>query len=316
MKKFVPNNIYDKDVLSEIPARFINELFCYEPNCSPYKILHEVRQLVIDSSSEYSILHEMAVKSKYSEIITTNYDVLFEKAALANSGKSIRPQSSERLHSLYRCKNLPENKKNSGVTIEKIWHPHGGLTKNDGIINFTLWNPLYLSNYQKICEKVFRSQYSQNEDEKILIKENLYEQIKNFYCENNSDVPDKDTWVKHFYFSDIDFIGYSLTFDEIDIWSILSSRSNYMNKLEKEKIREWNRLRFFMLADTPEFPMSPKEKATALLLEKMKVEVVLVDPNSIFEKIKHASPSKVNCLKTNRGRLYNIEEYYRKCFDC
>ena len=156
----------------------------------------------------------------FSEYITTNYDHSFENALLEDGYKVVKEESGskETTYSIYRKVTL----RNASNVVKRIWHIHGDIDRPRSI---QLGYDHYCKSLSEICAYV-SSNYIPKETDKT-DKDTKEGKIKALI-----DTPSSiKSWIDMFFAFDIHFIGYALSYDEIDIWWILNKRQ----RLIKEK---------------------------------------------------------------------------------
>lgn len=188
----------------------------------------EIRKLLenqVKNKIKYNKFHKYIMRSNASDIITSNYDYGFE--------------FSENLDFLRQKEDLAGNKLEHTANIKrvyscydkKIWHMHGELfdcrkrskitTKDYPEQSILLGYSHYLKNMSDI-EKYVKGE-----------KKNKTGVISRLT--NNEDM--NISWIDKFFTHDIDIFGFSLGFEEQDIWWLINYRANVINhKADTKKV--------------------------------------------------------------------------------
>lgn len=150
-------------------------------------------------------LHNRVVNTKWTDILTTNYDYALERVINPNYSGVINPGNSEPKFSLYRF-NL--------ATERKIWHIHGELNNGfNGQVRFPeLSIMIGFEHYSDYLRKIHQ-----------LVKPD----DAGFASFLESE---KDTWVKRFFTHNIDIVGFGFEYSENHIWYLLNYRARLINQ--------------------------------------------------------------------------------------
>jgi hypothetical protein len=187
-----PYHLLYEEIVSKTLQEHRNES---EHNILSY-IAQEVRQFAPNK-------YHAGVLKKYQNIITTNYDYTFEKAA---GLENIKSNTNELRYSLYRS-----IKSNNNL----IWHIHGEGAKP---------NTLCVG-----CEHY--SAY-------IQVMRNYIIENRKYFLEKDTSDTYKSSWLKNVFCDDIDIIGLDMNFYEIDLWWLLVYRSRNINRNKKQPLNK------------------------------------------------------------------------------
>ena len=202
-------------ILKDIPLPFQYEDICLSddagdfdkgPSCSVGE--DELKQSIVD---KLSIIHsndvyEALAKMPINDYITTNYDKMLEKTLSGMGYELIDSDSSESRYSIHRYNTLKK-----GDDVKRIWYIHGNIDKRNSII---MGYDQYCGELSKMDDWVKGSYKIANEPIKT-----IHSRFPN--------TAHKDTiksWIDLFFTSNVHIIGYSMPFDEIDLWWLLDKR--------------------------------------------------------------------------------------------
>ncbi|MCF0124920.1 MAG: hypothetical protein HUK25_05555, partial [Treponema sp.] len=223
------------------------------------KIRFEIASLT-SKSLESSSVHTKAVRT-YNEIITLNYDSCFENAALLNY-KKFPPAVTEKIFQLKV--DLSNENLISGCKTKSVWHAHGAVSENGDVNSICMWFQTYIQNVAEIKLSL------NNFLEKMLFKKNLI----------NSENIKTSSWFQLFFTDDIDIIGTELSYSELDVWWILTSRARLIREGKLKK--GFNRIRYFMLRPYKNEKLSEEKISKIALLKSMDIEIVFISPEDYF----------------------------------
>lgn len=180
-----------------------------------------------------------------SEIMTTNYDYVLERAISPDA--IIRSGSRERKYNLDRC---------SAIQKKRFYHIHGEAIKPDTLC---LGFEHYAGSLAKMRDHVKNAKFADNIAHGFL--------------------PVGSSWVDLMFTHDVHIVGLALDVCEIDLWWLLTYRA-FLYYLKPE-IR-MNLTNTITLYDTT--PRSPEDaKAQQALFERLHVNYVPVKITSTFE---------------------------------
>lgn len=273
------------------------------------KIRQEIASLTSKSLHPSSV-HIDAVKS-FDQIITMNYDACFENAAIHDSDKIYPPSSIDKISKLKVS--IPRERAIDGLRTTAVWHAHGAVSEKGMVNTLCMWFNTYIRNVGELKSELYPLLFSKK-------KSRDSSQIKKVVSEmqQNGSYSGKITsWVQLFFCANIDIIGTELSYDEIDVWWILSCRS----KLIRQGVlpRGFNSIRYFMLKPYAGCKMSEKNVAKISLLKSMDVDIVFIDPQDYFteNRIFLSDDKSVNLHELAspplHSDLYNTKWYYKKC---
>lgn len=262
------------------------------------KIRMEIASLT-SKSLECNSVHEAAVKI-YDQIITLNYDSCFEQAAL--NGEKIYPPSVSQKISQLKV-NLENEKCISGCKTKAVWHAHGAVSEKGQVNSLCMWFQTYIQNVSEIKQRLSTSIDEMLEE--LQTKESFSGKI--------------NSWFQLFFTADIDIIGTELSYSELDLWWVLTSRSRLIREGKLKK--GFNRIRYFLLKPYENEKLSEEKISKIALLKSMDIEIVFIDSEDYFKdnkifltgekgiRISEVAPAP------ERAQLYNTEWYYLKAIE-
>jgi hypothetical protein len=164
------------------------------------------------SSNDY---HLKVMQLEYSNILTTNYDYLFEKSLDMNFIKQRKPGKGNQY--------LYSDKRVNKIDNKFIWHIHGELDNgfNDNRRYSTQSIMLGFDHYTSYLNNIY--QFLVNNNQSInnqVIKQEL----------DRSNTFDK-RWYYYLFTHNVDIVGLDLTSSEVHLWWLF----NYRSKLSKRK---------------------------------------------------------------------------------
>ena len=142
-----------------------------------------------------------------NDYITTNYDKMLEKTLSGMGYELIDSDSSESRYSIHRYNTLKK-----GDDVKRIWYIHGNIDKHNSII----------MGYDQYCGELSKMDDWVKGSYKIIANEPIKAIHSRF-----PNTAHKDTiksWIDLFFTSNVHIIGYSMPFDEIDLWWLLDKR--------------------------------------------------------------------------------------------
>ncbi len=205
-------------ILKDIPLPFQYEDICLSddagdfdkgPSCSVGE--DELKQRIVD---KLSIIHsndvyEALAKMPINDYITTNYDKMLEKT-LSEMGYEVidsDSDSSESRYSIHRYNTLKK-----GDDVKRIWYIHGNIDKHNSII----------MGYDQYCGELSKMDDWVKGSYKIIANEPIKAIHSRFPNTAHDDTI--KSWIDLFFTSNVHIIGYSMPFDEIDLWWLLDKR--------------------------------------------------------------------------------------------
>ena len=203
-------------ILKDIPLPFQYEDICLSddagdfdkgPSCSVGE--DELKQSIVD---KLSIIHsndvyEALAKMPINDYITTNYDKMLEKTLSGMGYELIDSDSSESRYSIHRYNILKK-----GDDIKRIWYIHGNIDKRNSII----------MGYDQYCGELSKMDDWVKGSYKIIANEPIKAIHSRFPNTAHDDTI--KSWIDLFFTSNVHIIGYSMPFDEIDLWWLLDKR--------------------------------------------------------------------------------------------
>jgi len=160
-----------------------------------------------------NLLHSLILDLKIENILTTNYDLLFEKASSLSTKKWVNKGFiKENLYSLFRFHKTQYN---------NIWHIHGSETSTRSITLGYEHYSGYLQQMRNYIANGTKGTYKKKDFE------SLSRRIKN----NNVTY---ESWVDFFFTHDVHIFGLNLDFVEMHLWWLLTfrARAKIENRLE------------------------------------------------------------------------------------
>ncbi|MBS0862908.1 SIR2 family protein [Enterobacter mori] len=237
---FLPNTmIYERALLSR----------CHFESDKSRK---NVRDIESNLKSEISnLLMKQKGNSIYNELsnlnidnyITTNYDYAFEDSLDLSDKVGTFHYDNEKIYSIRRHKEFSASARK--ITL---WHMHGELNNIKSIqlgLDHYCGGLSKIDSYIKgsyIIDKIHQTKVSSISDKLSGIKPR-----------------DNESWIEHFFFSNLHIIGFSLDYSEVDIWWLLNKRARMI--LDNEDIK--NEIIFYVATDT-----NPENKSNERWNEK------------------------------------------------
>ena len=202
-------------ILKDIPLTFQYEDICLSrdaeifdkgPSCSVGE--DKLKEVIAD---ELSVIHgndvyEALAKLPVKHYITTNYDMTLESTLKKMGYHKIQSDSNESRYSIHRYSIFEKDN-----DTKQIWHIHGNIDKRNSII----------MGYDQYCGELSKMNDWVKGSYKI-----ANEPIGTIHRRFSNAPDDKDikSWIDLFFTSNIHIIGYSMPFDEIDLWWLLDKR--------------------------------------------------------------------------------------------
>lgn len=267
-------------ILKDIPLTFQYEDICLSrdaeifdkgPSCSVGE--DKLKEVIAD---ELSVIHgndvyEALAKLPVKHYITTNYDMTLESTLKKMGYHKIQSDSNESRYSIHRYSIFEKDN-----DTKQIWHIHGNIDKRNSII----------MGYDQYCGELSKMNDWVKGSYKIAKKP-----IEAIHSRFSNAPGDKDikSWIDLFFTSNIHIIGYSMPFDEIDLWWLLDKRKRLI--WEKRMPEKYGSITFY---DTvlksaekekddkdkyKEEENEAKRKAKASLLKVLYVEYVFENLN-------------------------------------
>ena len=202
-------------ILKDIPLPFQYEDICLSNNAGNYNKdsscsigENELKERIVNQLSKIQSndVYEALAKMPVSDYITTNYDKTFENTLTAMDYAPDKSDSNESRYSIHRYNTFKK-----GNDIKRIWYIHGNIDIYNSII---MGYDQYCGGLSKMNDWVKGSYKIANEHIKA---------IHNRFFKTAHDDAIK-SWIDLFFTSNIHIIGYSMSFDEIDLWWLLDKR--------------------------------------------------------------------------------------------
>lgn len=227
MLKGIDGNVSCKDT----PFTMWYENIVFQSSDYERKIKEKVARTV--EKFRTNELYDKMVNLPVEDFITTNYDYAFDNALKANGYVFCKSESygKEKRYNLYRCR-VYKNQKGS---VKRIWPIHGDCNHPRTLM---LGYEQYGGQLREISSWV-KSHYKivSNVDGKKLTWE-------------LSPHSDKSSWLRLFFCSNVHFVGFGFSFDEMDIWWLLFKRRKIM--LQHKEIDIQNELFFYCKKKNPQ----------------------------------------------------------------
>ena len=220
-------------ILKDIPLTFQYEYICLSrdaeifdkgPSCSIGE--NELKERIANqlSNIKSNDVYEALAKMPVSDYITTNYDKTFENTLIAMGYAPDKSDSNESRYSIHRYNTLKK-----GDDIKRIWYIHGNIDKRNSII---MGYDQYCGGLSKMDDWVKGSYKIDNKHIKA-----IHSRFPN--------TAHKDTiksWIDLFFTSNVHIIGYSMPFDEIDLWWLLDKRKRL---IWEGRMKTYGTIRFY-----------------------------------------------------------------------
>lgn len=213
-----------------------------------YKVESEklLKKEICEKMKDYQSneIYDRLANLQVSNFITTNYDFCFQSSLMKNGHVANGGSHIEKAYSLKRYVDFVDDNSN----FKRIWYIHGELNRPNSII---LGHKQYCDYTAKIVDYISKSCW--NIDNMIEVK------------------TDAQSWIDLFFCSNIYMIGFGLSYEEIDLWWLLSYRKR-LQKLNPTICN--NRIVYF-----GECKQGKKE-----LLETLGIELLSSSQNEYIEK--------------------------------
>lgn len=209
------HEISNGKILKNIPLPFQYEDICLSsdadefdkgPSCCAGE--DELKKRIVDklSNIQSNDVYEALAKMPVKHYITTNYDKVLEETLSRMGYELIDSDSSESRYSIHRYNTLKK-----GDDVKRIWYIHGNIDKHNSII---MGYDQYCGNLSKMNDWVKGSYKIANEPIKT-----IHSRFPNTAHDDTI-----KSWIDLFFTSNVHIIGYSMPFDEIDLWWLLDKR--------------------------------------------------------------------------------------------
>ena len=243
LEKLVHTNNFPKEALKDIPNTILFECIKLESLSTLHAGEVEAQKQIASMLAEIqpNAYHTRFIESGAKHIFTTNYDYCLEKAIttpVASSG-------NETKYSLFRRKTF------NGTSI---WHIHGEIDRPKTIM---LGFDHYAGCLQKM-RKHLVGELEANEEQAIAALAGRLSQVK------QEDL----TWIEAFLQNDVDIVGLTLDFTEIDLWWLLGLKK-MVGLVQSEFVRKTRYIHF--AAENP-------SRETLARLEALKLYGVEIVP--------------------------------------
>jgi len=221
----IPNTLqFEAEVLplpekKTVPVTFDGKLVTHNDQLVTWTINSEtnLKAKIAEAMRKYEtneIYQRIAEMRDVSHYVTTNYDDVLKRTLLDMGYLEIDHIKTENTYSIRR-KYLLVN----GNDYKHIWNIHGEIESPQTIM---LGLNQYCGSVSKISDYLNgKYDYTQEKQKVIIpkIHERLRGGIENIY-----------SWIDLFFISDIYIMGFSLLYEEIDLWWILTRRKRLMRQ--------------------------------------------------------------------------------------
>lgn len=294
------HEISNGKILKNIPLPFQYEDICLSsdadefdkgPSCCAGE--DELKKRIVDklSNIQSNDAYEALAKIPVNHYITTNYDKTLENTLKKMGYHKIQSDSNESRYSIHRYSIFEKDN-----DTKQIWHIHGNIDKRNSII----------MGYDQYCGELSKMNDWVKGSYKIAKKP--IEAIHSRFS-NTPDDDDIKSWIDLFFTSNIHIIGYSMPFDEIDLWWLLDKRKRLIwegrmphgnitfyegvvKSAEKEKMSDCEKCK--------EKENEEKRKAKESLLKVLEVEYVFKNLNDEKEYANYYKNILAN-IKTDKS---------------
>ena len=288
------HEISNGKILKNIPLPFQYEDICLsddagklDKGASCCAGEEELKKRIVDklSNIQSNDVYEALAKMPVKHYITTNYDKTLENTLLGMGYTQIDNDSSESRYSIHRYKSFKKDN-----DTKQIWYIHGNLDYHNSI---TMGYDQYCGGLSKMDDWV-KGSYK--------ITKKPIEAIHRRF----SNIPYNDgikSWIDLFFISNIHIIGYSMPFDEIDLWWLLDKRKRL---IWERRMQKFGSITFY--------------DAVLKSAENEKIDDYDKYKEKEKEKKRKAKENllKILDIKYNKEILDNEEEfseYYKRIFD-
>lgn len=227
------HEISNGKILKNIPLPFQYEDICLSsdadefdkgPSCCAGE--DELKKRIVDklSNIQSNDVYEALAKIPVNHYITTNYDKTLENTLKKMGYHKIQSDSNESRYSIHRYSIFEKDN-----DTKQIWHIHGNIDKRNSII---MGYDQYCGELSKMNDWVKGSYKIDNKPIKA-----IHSRFPN--------TAHKDTiksWIDLFFTSNVHIIGYSMPFDEIDLWWLLDKRKRL---IWEGRMKTYGTIRFY-----------------------------------------------------------------------
>jgi len=169
----------------------------------------EIKKFIASNTEylEHNAIHEHVMSMEVENILTTNYDMTFEKCLPAKSGNLTNQGIiKETLYSLFRMHHLKHT---------KIWHIHGSeLLPRSITLGYEHYSG-YLQQMRSFIASGAKGIYKNKDFSPI--EQRLHSGPFSHY-----------SWVDYFFTHDVHILGLNLDFVEMHLWWLLTYRARLM----------------------------------------------------------------------------------------
>lgn len=242
------------------------------------RVRHQFDRQLKDGKKTFNRFHEEIMKSRITDVITSNYDYGFEESVEMNFY-----HSKEKLAD-YRMERTGNLRRSYTIGNKRVWHMHGELFDSR---NRKLNSE---SDYPEQSILLGYGHYSKNMADLKNYVEGKHESKDYLMSRIARGEKMERSWVDKFFTHDIDIIGFGLGFEEQDVWWVLNFRASKIeSNLSRKSSTINNKVRFVIRAhkehnkDKLEYKdriKVDKNEAIKEVLKAMKVEILEIKTNS------------------------------------
>lgn len=221
----IPNTLqFEAEVLplpekKTVPVSFEGKQVTYNDQLVTWTINSEtnLKAKIAEAMKKYEtneIYQRIAKMSDVSHYVTTNYDDVLKRTLLSMGYMETEHIKIENTYSIRRRHSLA-----IGSDNKHIWSIHGEIDSPQTIM---LGLNQYCGSVSKISDYL-NGKYDYNQEKKKVIIPKIQERLRD-------GIESPLSWLDLFFISDIYIMGFSLLYEEIDLWWILTRRKRLMRQ--------------------------------------------------------------------------------------
>lgn len=232
----IPNTLHYEAQILQQPYK-VTETITYEDE--PLNYNGETRNFTIGMESSFKngvahnmqqytsndVYRRMASLNGVQHYLTTNYDQVMKQTLLAMGYEEQEHVRAENTYSLRRRHILA----NAEGEWKHIWHIHG---ESEAPQTIMLGLHQYCGSVGRISEYL-NGKYKYKQKKQMQTMPKLVEHLK-------AGIVEPFSWIDLFFIADIYIVGFSLLYDEIDLWWVLTRRK----RLKRQGIDIKNKIYF------------------------------------------------------------------------
>lgn len=173
-------------------------------------VAHDMRQYVSND-----VYQRIASMNGIAHYMTTNYDQVLKQTLESAGYNEQEHMRAENTYSLRRKHSLS----NAEGTKKQIWNIHGEI---DAPLSIMLGLHQYCGSVGRISEYL-NGKYKYKKEKQTLTMPRLVDRLKEGIAEPFS-------WIDLFFTTDVYILGFSLLYDEIDLWWVLTRRKRLIRQ--------------------------------------------------------------------------------------